>query len=141
MSRGLANRNPGNIRRSAVRYRGEVVPSRDEEFKEFVSMAYGYRAMFVLLDTYVVRYSLRTIDGILARYAPPSENDTQSYVRAVCAMTGMAPDEPVDSRSHSQMTAVVAAMSRVENGTAAVAGEVEAGWRLFAADRGIDVGE
>ena len=29
MSRGLENRNPGNIRQSRVRYKGEVRPSRD----------------------------------------------------------------------------------------------------------------
>ena len=49
MSRGLDNRNPGNIRRSRVRYRGEVQPSGDADFKQFESMEWGYRAMFVLL--------------------------------------------------------------------------------------------
>ena len=29
MSRGLSNCNPGNIRQSGVRYKGEVRPSRD----------------------------------------------------------------------------------------------------------------
>ena len=52
MSRGLRNRNPGNIRRSGVRYKGEVRPSTDPAFKQFGSMALGYRAIFVLLDTY-----------------------------------------------------------------------------------------
>ena len=50
MSRGLSNRNPGNIRQSAVRYKGEVRPSRDPAFKQFESMPWGYRAIFVLLD-------------------------------------------------------------------------------------------
>ena len=39
MSRGLSNRNPGNIRQSAVRYKGEVRPSRDPAFKQFESMS------------------------------------------------------------------------------------------------------
>ena len=56
MSRGVRNCNPGNIRCSRVRYKGEVLPSQDREFKQFESMAYGYRAMFVLLDTYRRRY-------------------------------------------------------------------------------------
>lgn len=42
MSRGLSNRNPGNIRQSAVRYKGEVRPSRDPAFKQFESMPWGY---------------------------------------------------------------------------------------------------
>ena len=77
MSRGLRNRNPGNIRRSRVRYEGEVHPSRDAEFKEFRSMAYGYRAIFVLLDSYRRRYGLTTIRQMLNRYAPPEENFTE----------------------------------------------------------------
>lgn len=46
MSRGLKNHNPGNIRQSATKYIGEVRPSQDKSFKQFSSMAYGYRAMF-----------------------------------------------------------------------------------------------
>lgn len=41
MSRGLENRNPGNIRRAPVHYKGEVRPSRDPDFKEFESLAWA----------------------------------------------------------------------------------------------------
>ena len=83
MSRGLSNRNPGNIRQSAVRYKGEVRPSRDPAFKQFESMPWGYRAIFVLLDTYRIRHGLDTIRGMISRWAPPSENRTEIYIRAV----------------------------------------------------------
>lgn len=131
MSRGLRNCNPGNIRRSRVRYRGEVVPSRDVEFKEFETMAYGYRAMFVLLDTYSSRYGLHTIRSMLNRYAPPEENLTESYIRYVADYSGIMPDEMVDTRSALDMIPIVAAMSRIENGVSANRAEVEQGWRLF----------
>ena len=49
LSSGYRNCNPGNIRISGTRYKGEVVPSQDTAFKQFESMAYGYRAMFVLI--------------------------------------------------------------------------------------------
>lgn len=137
MSRGLRNCNPGNIRRSAVRYRGEVQPSRDSAFKQFETMAYGYRAMFVLLDTYARRYSLRTIRTMIGRYAPHSENDTRAYVETVSRLSGIEADAPLDTRSHDEMVAVVAAMSRVENGAAADMEQVEQGWTLYAADTGV----
>lgn len=133
MSRGLRNCNPGNIRRSRTRYEGEVVPSGDSEFKQFESMGYGYRAMFVLLDTYRRRYGLTTIRQMLNRYAPPAENFTEGYVRLVSQQTGIAPDECLDTRSQRDMVPMVAAMSRVENGVAAVMADVEQGWQLFAA--------
>ena len=68
MSRGLSNCNPGNIRQSKVRYKGEVQPSRDPAFKQFESLAWGYRAVFVLLHTYRVRHGLRTVRGMISRW-------------------------------------------------------------------------
>lgn len=131
MSRGLRNNNPGNIRRSRVRYKGEVRPSRDPDFKEFSTMAYGYRAVFVLLDTYRSRYGLNTIRQMLNRYAPPTENFTEGYVRFVADYSGVMPDEVVDTRSEKDMIPIVAAMSKIENGVAANIADVERGWELF----------
>lgn len=131
MSRGLRNNNPGNIRRSRVCYKGEVRPSRDPDFKEFSTMAYGYRAVFVLLDTYRSRYGLATIRQMLNRYAPPTENFTEGYVRFVADYSGVMPDEVVDTRSEKDMIPIVAAMSKIENGVAANIADVERGWELF----------
>ena len=100
MSRGIANRNPGNIRRSRVRYRGEVRPSRDPDFKQFESMEWGYRAMFVLLDTYRLRYGLDTLRRMISRYAPPEENHTALYIDAVCDMTGVGADDGARRGGH-----------------------------------------
>ena len=131
MSRGLENRNPGNIRRAPVHYKGEVRPSRDPDFKEFESLAWGYRAIFVLLDTYRTRYGIDTLRGMISRWAPPSENRTEAYIRAVAADTGIDPDEPLDTLDPATMIPLAAAISRVENGTAADRGEIERGWALF----------
>ena len=131
MSRGIRNCNPGNIRHSSVCYQGEVSPSQDSSFKQFRSMAWGYRAMFVLLDTYRVKYGLKTIRQMISRYAPPSENHTEAYIAAVCDWTGIGEDESLDTRSRGDMVPVVAAMSRVENGCAARYAEVEQGFDYF----------
>ena len=37
--RGLRNCNPGNIRKSADVFQGEIVPSGDSDFKQFRTMA------------------------------------------------------------------------------------------------------
>lgn len=132
MSRGLRNNNPGNIRRSSARYKGEVRPSRDEEFKEFETVVYGYRAMFVLLDTYRKRYGLNTLRTMLMRYAPPTENYTTSYIDFVSRRTGIGADTPLDTRHRRDMVPIVAAMSEIENGIAANWEDVEAGWESFA---------
>ena len=135
MSRGLQNCNPGNIRQSKVRYKGEVRPSRDPAFKQFESLAWGYRAIFVLLDTYRIRYGLDTIRGMISRWAPPSENHTETYIRTVADAVGIPDRQPLDTRDRTTMLRMAAAISRVENGAAADMGEVELGWELFVRDK------
>lgn len=130
MSRGLANCNPGNIRQSKTRYQGEVVPSRDKAFKQFQSMAWGYRAMFVLLDSYY-RNGYTTIRKVIVRYAPPIENHTENYIRWVCEWSGIGADTPLNPQRGELMLPIVAAMSRVENGIPAVLADVQAGWELY----------
>lgn len=137
ISRAERNRNPGNIRLSGVRFRGERQPSRDPEFKEFESDGWGYRAMFVLLDTYRRRYGITTLRGIVGRWAPSAENDTASYLDFVAGRSGIGPDEellPCDVR----LRAVVEAMSRFERGrepSPEQLAELDEGWRLFLDDR------
>ncbi len=132
-SRGLRNNNPGNIRISPTRYRGEVQPSRDRAFKQFETMAWGYRAMFMLLQTYRKKYGLNTLRGIINRYAPPCENDTGAYVASVVRWSGVGADAAIPAADKNTMVSIVAAMSRVENGIPAVLADVEKGWELFMA--------
>lgn len=93
-------------------------------------MEWGYRAMFVLLDTYARRYGLNTIRGMISRYAPPSENNTEAYIAAICEWTGIAADEVLDTRSRRDMVPIVVAMSRIENGLPALRPQVEKGFDL-----------
>lgn len=66
MSRGLRNNNPGNIRLDGVHWKGEKEPSADKEFKQFKTMAWGYRAMFQCLNTYYTKYGLDTIRKMIS---------------------------------------------------------------------------
>lgn len=134
IARGLRNNNPGNIRLNGITYEGEIVPSKDKSFKQFQSMAYGYRAMFVVLHTYARKYGINTIEGMISRYAPASENHTRKYIDAVSAESGVSATSHLTSTNADVMIPIVAAMSRVENGVPAVMADVEAGWKMFIAD-------
>ena len=134
MSRGLRNNNPGNIRLGKVRYKGERAKSSDKAFRQFESVEWGYRAMFVLLHTYALKHGCNTLRKIINRYAPPSENHTENYIRRVAHATHLSPDEVIFATDGATMTAVVASMSEVENGVSADMEQVWSGWRLFIAD-------
>ena len=126
--RGLRNNNPGNIRINGDKFQGEVIPSRDKEFKQFESMAYGYRAIFKILRNYQVNYKLNTIRQMIGRWAPESENNTLAYVMTVSSRSGISPDDPVSADNREMMIRIVAAMSFVENGVEADMSDVIAGW-------------
>ncbi len=128
--RGLRNNNAGNIRLSKTRYLGEVVPSTDKAFKQFKTPAWGYRAVFVLLDSYS-RKGFLTLRQMITRYAPPSENNTENYIRYVAQNAVVNPEAPLDVNDRNVMVLVVAAISRMENGIAADMDDVVAGWELF----------
>jgi hypothetical protein len=117
-----------------VRYKGEKAQSSDESFRQFESIEWGYRAMFVLLHTYAIKHRCNTLRKIINRYAPPIENHTESYLRRVAYATHLSADEKIVSTDAATMTAVVAAMSEVENGVQPDMNDIWRGWELFIAD-------
>lgn len=131
-SRGLRNCNPLNIRRTADLWQGLSERQPDPEFYSFRSMAWGYRAAFIVLRTYCHKYDINTIERIVNRWAPPEDNnDTEVYIQKVCILTGFARDMPLNPYNPSHMAPLVAAMSRVENGRRAEMAEVREGWALY----------
>ncbi|MFR9620678.1 MAG: structural protein P5 [Rikenellaceae bacterium] len=135
--RGIRNKNPGNIRLSQHQFRGEVTPSTDPQFKQFESLAWGYRAMFLIIHNYNKLYGINTIEGIIGRWAPSSENDTKIYASVVAQRLQRSPDSHVDSLLRETMVAMVWSMSKVENGIAPCIDDIEEGWELFIADMGV----
>jgi hypothetical protein len=130
MARGLNNNNPGNIVKGGATFQGERVSSSDRRFKEFVSLEYGYRAMFVLLKNYVRLHGCDTVRKVINRWAPPVENDTLRYVRFVSEKTGIAADMKFDPCDSNLMVKMVSAMSWMENGIKPDETEIEKGWEL-----------
>lgn len=90
-AQGYYLNNPGNIRKSPDVFNGEV-PTANCCFKAFESMAYGYRAMFVILYNNI-KGGNNTMRGLISKWAPPTENNTNSYIESVSQMTGISPDK------------------------------------------------
>lgn len=129
ISRGLRNNNPLNIRKSSTQFVGET-DGNDASFKTFKTMAYGYRAAFVILRTYYKKYGCNTVGKIIKRWAPPTENNTTNYIATVSRRSKIPSGRKL-SFSMGEMTAIVAAMSYVENGEVADAKAVAQGWDLM----------
>lgn len=131
LPRGYRNNNPGNIRINGDLFQGEIRPSKDKSFKQFETMAYGYRAIFRILRNYYNNYNLDTIRKMIGRWAPENENDTEAYVKAVSGYAGIPADDPININNREQMIRIVSGMSKVENGREADMSDVIAGWNLL----------
>lgn len=131
-ARGLRNMNPLNLRRTGQLWQGLASEQTDRDFYQFRSMAWGYRAAFVVIRTYVTRRNCKRLAAILSRWAPDADgNDEELYLARVKALTGFERDTKINPYDHDQMVALACAMSRVENGVRANLRDVEEGWRLY----------
>lgn len=111
--RGIRNHNPGNIRHGD-KWQGLAPVQSDTDFCTFISPEHGIRAMAVILLNYQRKHGLRSVREIIARWAPPCENDTGAYAAHVARGMGVDPDEPISVAD--RLPLLVTAIIRHENG-------------------------
>ena len=116
MTRGERNNNPLNIRSSQTSWKGEVFPSKDSEFEQFETAAYGIRAGAKLVRNYYRLHGISTVKGIISRFAPSSENNTDAYILAVCKHMGVKPDDKLQLNDVVVLASLVTAIIEHENG-------------------------
>ena len=113
--RGIRNNNPGNIKKNDVEWEGLSAIQTDKTFFQFNDPIYGIRALTKILRTYRNSYNIKNIWGIINRYAPPSENDTESYKNFVKEKTGLNMLEEIEFTVEGYLP-VVKAIILMENG-------------------------
>ena len=127
LPRGIRNNNPGNIILGNDKWQGLAPVQTDSKFCTFTDPIWGIRALARLLINYQDKYGLNTVKGIINRWAPPKENDTGAYVRAVlktmaqAGLTGLSAETPIDLHRYPYCFAIVSAIIRHENGAGDVA--------------------
>ena len=94
-------------------------------------MKWGYRALIRTLQNYRRKHGCQTVSEFIRRWAPENENDTASYITAVCRKLEVPTTYVPDVEEKGTMCAFAAAISEVENGVPAVRADVEAGWELL----------
>lgn len=92
LSRGVRNNNPGNIRRSSIKWLGLSSLQNDSQFCQFDTLMYGVRALLIVLRTYYNKHNCNTIRKVISRYAPSTENNTEKYIKFVSDYLSIPPD-------------------------------------------------
>lgn len=129
--RGLRNNNPGNLRLSKDKWKGLRSKQEDKDFFQFASVEYGYRALIITLQNYRRKHNCWNIRDFITRYAPPSENNTESYINIVCKKMGVSDMWCPNVDDKVTMIMFASAISYVENGVLAEVEDVVKGWELI----------
>ena len=128
-TRALRNCNPLNIRRVAgTKWKGQRDEQTDNAFVQFRTIEFGLRAAFVLLRTYSTKYRANCIRDIISRWAPPTENLTNQYIKNVCLWTGFG---GLQRLSESDWPKLVQAMGRQECGVVIDEETINRGYKLY----------
>lgn len=118
--RSVRNNNPGNIDRAKELWQGEdrspAALASESRFCVFIKPEYGFRAIAKTLQTYADKYGIKTIRGIITRWAPSNENNTAAYIAAVSKATGFGPDVVLDVRKMAVAEPMVKAIAHHESG-------------------------
>lgn len=113
-TRGVRNSNPGNIRKSKDKWEGAI--GDDGAFVIFDSPESGVRALAKNLQSYG-RQGYDSIEKIINRWAPPNENDTQSYINSVVAATGIPATQSIDLTNPDVLASLSEAIGYHETGS------------------------
>ena len=115
LPRGLRNNNPLNIKKGSS-WIGERPVQNDKTFEEFIDIIFGLRAGFYLLNKYINVDGCNTIEKIISKWAPSTENATQKYIDYVSKRIDIPARQVFYFGEEEIMVELVQAMCFVECG-------------------------
>ena len=112
---GIRNSNPGNLRQSAAAWAGKL-PADKSGFERFSTLDLGIRASVSNIKTAIVKHKCDTVRKLIYRWAPPSENNTEAYVKAVSKQAIISPDAKINVEDVDIISRIALAVFNHENG-------------------------
>jgi hypothetical protein len=88
---------------------------------QYPDMQTGLAALDGNLASYG-KQGVNTISGVISKWAPPNENDTQAYIKDVSQRLGIPPNQKIDLSNPLQRQALSTAIALHENGPSGVFG-------------------
>lgn len=119
---GYKGCNPLNIRATTDKWQG-AIGQNEKGYLIFSSPVDGIRAAAKVLKNYDSKYGINTIEEIVSRFAPASENPTGEYIQNVVKATGYKAQEKLDLKNPEVMQKLIQAMMNQEIGGVAYSEE------------------
>ena len=111
-TRAERNFNPGNLN-FAGQAGATLEPGANGRFARFSSEEEGIAALVRQLRLYQQR-GIDTLEEIVKKYAPPSENNTQAYIASMARWTGLSAGEKLDMNDPDTVRKLIQGISRKE---------------------------
>lgn len=111
---GTRINNPLNIRKTVDVWQGAV--GEEAGFVAFNDLGSGLRAADRTLESYGSRHGINTVADVVARWAPPEENDTVSYTQFVANTLGVDANDEIDLTDPQTRSRLISAMGKMETG-------------------------
>ncbi|MBU9261968.1 hypothetical protein KTD13_16555 [Burkholderia multivorans] len=105
---GIRNNNPGNLRPGG-------------QFAQYPDMQTGLQALDNNLQAYG-KQGINTVAGVISKWAPPNENDTNGYIKEVSQRLGISPNQKIDLSNPLVRQSLATAIALRENGPSGVFG-------------------
>lgn len=98
INRAIRNNNPFNMNYTTIDWDGKLERdvSIEPRFERFESPLMGMRAGIINTLTHHLNYGDDTIEKLITRHAPPTENDTESFINFVSKKMNIKPNEKID---------------------------------------------
>ncbi|BEM86834.1 hypothetical protein SME46J_13040 [Serratia marcescens] len=120
--RGIRNNNPGNLN-----YVGQNGATLEEHatprFARFNSAFEGFAALGKQIKAYYNGTSkaagyqkLQSVEDIISRFAPASENNTQSYINKLSKMLGVGRGDSLNIQDPQVLATLMNGITQIENG-------------------------
>lgn len=114
LPRGIRNNNPGNIQRSDIQWEGKI-DGHDPRYESFDTPEAGIAALAQNLRSYEAK-GINTVERIIGRWAPATENDTAAYIATVAKELGVKPNEGLKLSDPKLLIGLTKAIIKHENG-------------------------
>jgi hypothetical protein len=113
----IKNNNPGNLRDSGIDWVGLDSPRADEHgFCRFKALADGASALVKDLHNQPRLHGMNTVNLIIEKFAPPSENNTAAYKADVSERLKVSPDQVIDLQNPLTLLTLARSISHHETG-------------------------
>jgi hypothetical protein len=115
--RGIRMNNPGNVELKNDKWHGMSAIQFDQRFITFDDPKWGLRAIVrIILNYNRVNHNIDTVREIINKWAPPTENDTDAYVKHVSIIACVKPDEALNLKDKRTLIGIVKGIVMHENG-------------------------